>query len=460
MSDKSIVYKQIGNLSGISIVVGSIIGTGIFIAPSMVAKLSSSILVVGALWLLGALLCIIGADIYGKLGEKYPEGGGQYVYLKKCLGNKYSILYGWFSFLIICPSMIAGMSLYLGSQLQIFYPGITPFHIKLTAIAFVTLLTAINCFGIQVAGGFQKIIVIIQVSVILFLIAVSLIYLNAVDQSAAVAASTASSGGFSMSVALLAVVAILWSFEGFNSLTFVTNEVEQGKKNIRRLIYIGCAVVFVVYFLVNYCVLKFIPYNEILNTPNVAVSLSDLALGAKGKIIVFMLTVIGIITSTHISIIIGPRITKVLADDGFMFEPLKKIHPKFTSPNNALLVQLAFVLLYILIGNFEALITCFVIINWIFYCLVVFSFLKTRKVSVPGKLIPFKSSELIESVVFLALVMVIIAGEIYTHYKLSLIGLVIFGVGILVSDYVDKRSRKTKTATRLVAATATTSDSE
>ncbi len=435
-NNSNIVLKQIGPIGGISIVAGSIIGSGIFIAPSLVAAFTSSIPLVTVLWLAGALLCFIGADIYGKLGALYPAGGGQYVYLKNCVSPHISFIYGWFSFLITSPVMIASLAIFLGTQMRIIAPDLPDIYIKGIAIFFVALFTFANCKGINVASGVQNIVLAIQILLILILVLAALLFLNkapALPDAGSSLPQHAKSG-------LLALVSILWSFEGFNTLNFIIPEVRDGQQKIRKLIFAGCLVVFVIYFLINYCTLRFIPHAVLLKTPNVAVTLSDLLWGWKGKYFVFSLALIGMITVTHTAIVIGPRVTKALSDDSLTFSFLNRLHPIHTSPNHALIIQFGFVVFYITIGSFETLMTCFIIINWLFYAFIVIGFLKARKLMNVKSRLPFRIHELLEAVIFLFLMLVLLVGQVYNDFLLSMAGFGIFIAGFISSFFFLKKA--------------------
>ena len=238
--------QQIGTLAAISVVVGSIIGTGIFLAPTVVASFTTSISLVVLLWVLGGILCFVGADIYGKLGIIFPNGAGQYVYLRECLGENFSMLYGWLSFLVISPTMIASIALFFGIQLKLLFPGISSLYTKESALVMVAAFTFINCMGIKTAGSVQRIVVSLQILIItLFSISV-IIYCHGNTPILQFNEQT-----YSLRTGVLAFVAILWSFEGFNSLTFITDEVRDGYRRIRWLTFAGCAVVFLIYLLLK-----------------------------------------------------------------------------------------------------------------------------------------------------------------------------------------------------------------
>lgn len=441
---RSVVLRQIGWVSGISIVVGSIFGTGIFVAPAISASASSSYLFIAGLWILGACLCYLGADLYGRLGRIFPEGGGQYVYLKKCLGEPYSVLYGWLSFLIICPTMLAGLALFFSSQVKIYYPELSPVHLKLIAIGFIAMLTVVNCRGIEAAGLLQKVVVVLQLGLVLIPIAVVWCWVGApsTDGSAGVIGDVPQ---FSLTKALFAFVAILWSFEGFNTLTFVTDEVKNGYRTIRRLTLAGCWVVFVIYFMVNLTAFRFLTLGELRQTKNVAVSLSELGLGSAGAVVVLLLTMVAILSTVHAALLIGPRITRVLAADGYILKFLKEVHPLYTSPNNALWFQLGLVVLYILSGTFENLISWFIVINWIFYSLVMVGLMRISKqpCCVDGQvMIQNPTLERLKCLVFIIFVFVFILGNVIDNPIPSVVGFLVFVLGLVVSSAVVKARRK------------------
>jgi len=426
--------NTIGMIPSISIIVGSVLGTGVFFAPSMVAKFSTHIGVVAGLWMLGALLCVIGADIYGRLGQVLPSGGGQYIYLQKGINESTALIYGWLSLFVLCPTMIAGMCLFLGSQATYVFPDASPFLVKILAGGTAAFLTVLNFKGIKAAGKFQSSIVIVQILMIIGM-AVALFLSNA-QPAFEVQSSTVIETSGTLGAAVLAFAAILWSFEGFNSLTFITDEISDGKKKVRFLLFLGTTVVVVIYIVLNFCAVYFISPSEIAHTSNIAVRLNEIGFGAIGKNLTLILTVVGLVTTGHAAILIGPRITEKLSQDGYLPRVFSRLHRKNTSPNHALALQLALVLLYIGVGSFEALIIGFVVVNWAFYMLVALSLFRI----LPKEQLTWVVKA--EIGIFSTLVLGFIGAQTYQNPAMALAGVAVLAGSILLARHFLEKKHK------------------
>ncbi|MBC86858.1 MAG: hypothetical protein CL677_06720 [Bdellovibrionaceae bacterium] len=431
--------KTIGSLPSVAIIIGSVLGTGIFFAPSMVAKFSTHLGVVAALWGLGALLCLLGADIYGRLGELLPEGGGQYVYLKKGHGRGVAAVYGWLSLLVLCPTMIAGMCLYLASHLSYFDPNISTISVKLGALISAAILTILNYRGIRAAGKIQTTLVLFQILTILAMV-LGLIFISSRPTLSPLQQMNQWPEFNGLHFGLLAFAAILWSFEGFNTLTFVTDEVKKGKKRIRCCLFAGTFVIFALYLVINVCAILFVPPDLIAETPNIAVLLNEMSFGAVGKNITLLLTVIGLLTTGHAAVLIGPRITAKLSEDGFLFRRYGRLNRIHTSPNNALSLQLFITSAFILAGSFESLVTMFVVVNWFFYLLVAMSLLKV----LPDEETHFKIKASVYT--FSSLILIFIGAQMYQNPELSAVGIGLVCILMLAANSLVRRSKSGKWA--------------
>jgi len=378
--DQTAPARGLSTSAALSIVIGSVLGSGIFVAPSLVASFSTSIWVMSLLWLLGGLACAAGAVIYGGLGLKFPQGGGQYIYLRETMGSSFSSFYGWASLLVICPTMLAGTSLYFSYLCQ----GVSPTAVtygKAIAVGLLVLMTILNSYGLRLAGSLQKFLVFLHVA--LFIGVMGLGYYFLPSQNFSNYTQLPQLADFSLrqgivAQALLAFAAILWTFDGFNAITFVTNEIEGGERNIRKIALVGCAIVFVLYLLFNFVVLANIAPEILVHETNAASYLASAVFGQRALWVVFLLTTLGIATVLHSSIIIGPRLMVATLRDSRHFQRLAGSSKNLKVPPSILWLQCLLAIGYVLIGHFTALITAFAVLNWLFYGITAFGFYKVR----------------------------------------------------------------------------------
>jgi|GEM_PF-6348067 len=415
--------RKLDPFGGVSLVVGSILGSGIFIAPSLIASFSANLWIFAAIWIVGGLVCTAGALIYGGLGLMYPQGGGQYVYLRESMGSRYAGFYGWVSMLVICPTMLAGTSLFFTELCKSVLPSSAPYS-RAIAVGLLVFFTYLNTLGLRLAGGIQKFLVAVHVALFLAVVALSFWFLPNVQLPAWSAAPFT----FSLSKMILAIAAVLWSFEGFNSITFVTNEVEGGERNVRRIALWGCFVVLVLYLIFNLVTLANVPATILMGQPNAASYLMAQVFGARASWIVFGLTVLGVATVLHSSIIIGPRIIAATVADGTVARSLADVDPRTGSPFRALWFQCAMATFYVLVGHFDSLITAFIVLNWLFYGLTAIGYLRVRLRSIPsnGRLV----ADFACVGLFCAMVVVLLVSQLLDNTSIALIGFAAFAIGL------------------------------
>ncbi len=420
----TIHLQKIGAIASIGIVIGSIVGTGIFVTPAMVARFSTDLWLTFALWAIGGFMCAVGGEIYGKLGQRFPSGGGQYIYLEKTLGKDIALVYGWMCLLVISPSMIAGYSMFFAEQAKAFFPQLSAAAVSCIAVAFISLITTINYLGMRATGTFEKIVVSTQICLILALFSVLAFTIEKIDPAIANHVSDKNFSNFAM-----AIVGILWSYEGFNSLSFVAHEIHESSKNLTKYILTGCGVVMILYFLLNYLAISYIQPQDLVMMPNIAVALSSKAFGAGGENLTLLMMIVAVFMTAVPAIMIGPRVTEQMAKEGWLPKRLGTLHPKFTSPSVALILQCFISSVFALLGNFESLITCFIAISWCFYILVAIGFiLIEQKISTKNPWLKYKLNY--KPISFILLAGVVLAIQIKENLALSL-----FGIFLLISSY-------------------------
>jgi APA family basic amino acid/polyamine antiporter len=428
VSQAPVSQRKLDPFGGVALVVGSILGSGIFIAPRLVASFSGSLWVAALFWIVGGLVCTAGALIYGGLGLLYPQGGGQYIYLRESMGPRYAKFYGWVSMLIICPTMLAGTSLFFTELCQGVVPGIAPVA-KAVAIGLIVLFTLFNTIGLKLAGSVQKILVVAHVALFIGVMILSSYFLPG-HQLISYASEPIALTDLNLGKGVLALAAVLWSFEGFNTITFLTNEVEGGEKNVRRIALWGCAIVLVLYLAFNVITLSNIPQVDLLKQANAASYLMSSVFGARASWIVFALTALGVASVLHSSIIIGPRVIAATVKDGNTLKSLGSIHPETGVPSHALWFQCAVAGAYVLVGHFDVLITAFIVLNWLFYGLTAIGYIKI-KLRLPSA-ISRHMADVSCVVLFVSMVAILLVSQFIENTQVALIGIACFIVGVYV----------------------------
>jgi APA family basic amino acid/polyamine antiporter len=377
--------RDLGVSHASAVVVGTIIGSGIFLVPAEMMQAVGSAKLVYLAWLVGGLLSFFGALTYAELGAMKPQAGGEYVYVRDAYGPLGGFLYGWTWFVIAKPATVAtvttGLVRILGTfpAFSFFSDGIFsanifshPFVVtwgQLVAIAAAILISLLNYLGVKKAGEFQLVFTVLKVAIILGIVVICFS-----------GAGTASGRGWSnfagtfagakggIAGFMAALVAALWAYDGWNDLNMVAGEVKQPERNIPIALIAGVATVGVLYVLVNAGVQYVLPANVIAASPRPASDAVALVMGQLGASIVSAGMAISMLVTLNGSIMSGARVPYAMARDGYFFRTLAEVHPRFHTPSAALVVQaILSIILLLLGGSFRQLFSLAIFAEWLFY---------------------------------------------------------------------------------------------
>ena len=371
--------RDLGVSHASAVVVGTIIGSGIFLVPAEMMQAVGSAKLVYLAWLVGGLLSFFGALTYAELGAMKPQAGGEYVYVRDAYGPLGGFLYAWTWFVIAKPASIAtiatGLVRILGTfPIFWFFPATAisvPFAVtwgQLVAIAAAILISVLNYLGVKKAGEFQLVFTVLKIVIILGIVAVCFSGAgNAAGRGSNFATTfTGAKGGIAGFMA--ALVAALWAYDGWNDLNMVAGEVKRPERNIPLALIAGVATVGVLYVLMNAGVQYVLPANAIAATPRPASDAVALVMGRMGASIVSAGMAISMLVTLNGTIMSGARIPYAVARDGYFFPVLAEVHPRFRSPSGALLLQALLAILLLLLGaNFRQLFSLAIFAEWLFY---------------------------------------------------------------------------------------------
>ncbi len=344
-------------------VVGTIIGSGIFLVPAEMMQAVGSAKLVYLAWLVGGLLSFFGALTYAELGAMKPQAGGEYVYVRDAYGPLGGFLYAWTWFVIAKPASVAtiatGLVRILGTfPIFSFFPTRAisfPFAItwgQLVAIAAAVLISVLNYLGVKKAGEFQLVFTVLKVAIR--------------GWSNFAGTFTGAKGGVAGFMA--ALVAALWAYDGWNDLNMVAGEVKKPERNIPIALIAGVATVGVLYVLVNAGVQYVLPANAIAASPRPASDAVALVMGRFGASIVSAGMAISMLVTLNGTIMSGARIPYAVARDGYFFRALAEVHPRFHTPTGAIVLQAVLSIILLLLGaNFRQLFSLAIFAEWLFY---------------------------------------------------------------------------------------------
>jgi APA family basic amino acid/polyamine antiporter len=372
--------RDLGVSHAAAVVVGTIIGSGIFLVPAEMMQAVGSAKLVYLAWLVGGLLSFFGALTYAELGAMKPQAGGEYVYVRDAYGPLGGFLYGWTWFVIAKPASVAtvvtGLVRILGtfSVFSFFSATITTFPFAVTwgqavAIAAAILISALNYIGVKKAGEFQLVFTVLKVAIILGIVVICFSGMGDVSSrgwsnfAGTFSGATGGVAGF-----MAALVAALWAYDGWNDLNMVAGEVKQPERNIPIALIAGVATVGVLYVLVNAGVQYVLPASAIAASPRPASDAVALVTGRIGASMVSLGMALSMLVTLNGTIMSGARVPFAMARDGYFFRALAEVHPRFHTPSVAIVVQAALsILLLLLGGNFRQLFSLAIFAEWLFY---------------------------------------------------------------------------------------------
>jgi basic amino acid/polyamine antiporter, APA family len=442
-----------------SIVIGTIIGTGVFLKTSTMAILVGSPYYVLLAWIVGGLLSLTGALAYAELGSIMPHAGGEYVFLKEGFGDLWAFLYGWMRFWIGSPGSIAAYA--VGAMT--FMSGVIDLDIvggrAAAAVIVILFFSALNCLSVAFGGRIQafmtglKLLMIVGISLGIFFFSKGGSFSHFSETSPQI------HGAVGFSAFGSAVLAALWAFDGWCNLTMVSGEIQNPKKNIPLSLIIGMFTILIIYALANISYFHALPLNEILNAnsssnPNalpVATKAALTFLGPSGVTILSVAFVFSALGAMNGSILTGARVPYAMAHDGLFFKQLAEVNKNSHVPVKSILVQASVAIALALSGSFDQLTDYVVFASWIFYAMVtsVVFVLRKKRPDLPRdyKALGYPVLPLI----FIILGVLLLINTIITNPKSTLVGLTFILSGIPCFFYFKKQKFLTQLEPALVS---------
>lgn len=363
--------RVIGFWDSLALVVGLIIGSGIFRAPASVAVHLPSADLMMIAWLVGGLLSLAGGMAAAELGVRYPRSGGQYVFLHEAFGPSVAFTFGWTMFLISKPSILAGIATVFATYVS-GLAGLPPQTQKALAIAALVLLTIVNCLGVRSGTRTQNALTALKAAG-LALLGVLALTSGRGDWAhfigAAPGAAQSADAPHTLPVALaLGLVTILYTYDGWIDVTYAAGEVVHPERVLPRAILLGTLGCTALYIAANASYIYLLGPAELPGLPNVAAVAFDRAFGPAGGTALSVLVVISTLGILNGSMLTGVRVPFAMARQGMLFGFLGRVHPRTLSPVNALVAQGFMAILVVLFAaDFEEIASLFVSTTWFFY---------------------------------------------------------------------------------------------
>src|SRR5579863_112791 len=388
LAERPDLPRVLGASQATAIVVGTIIGSGIFLVPrEMMQDVGSSSLVYLA-WIVGGLLSLFGAMTYAELGAMLPYAGGEYVYLRGVYGDTTAFLYMWTWFAVAKPASIAAVTTGLARTLGVFpsfhwlsanVPGLPVLWSQVFSIVVTWLITGLNYLGIKKAGDFQLVFTVLKG--VLILIVAALCFTSASGSWGNFATGVPNAVG-GINGFMAALIATLWAYDGWNDLTMVAGEVKRPERSLPLALIGGLFIVGVLFMATNAAIQYILPAAQIAGSERPAVAALSVVAGARGAGFVAAAMALSIFVTLNGTVMSGARIPFAAARDRLFFRQFAHIHPRFQSPSTSLIIQgLLSTVLLLFLSQFRQFFDLAIFAEWLFYMLTattIFVYRRTR----------------------------------------------------------------------------------
>jgi APA family basic amino acid/polyamine antiporter len=398
-AEEARLVRGLGTWDAALLTIGSVVGTGIFLTTSDMARVLPDSGLILWVWIAGGLLTLAGALTYAELGVMFPRAGGLYHYLKEAYGPLWGFLYGWIAFLVIMSGGIATIAVGFGQYLASFLPSLakTAFAVRipglpvweisgvqLAAVGSIVLLTAVNHLGLEEGAWVQNALTILKVgSILVFGVFAFLVPAPVVSgEIATVPASPQVPLGGALLVAFgVAMVATLWTYDGWYGLTCSAGEVRDPARSLPRGLILGTVAVIGLYLLLNLAYARALPVASMAAEPRIAEAAASRLFGATGARLVSLAVLVSAFGCISSTILYSSRIYLPMAADGLFFRSLAAVHPRFRTPVRSLWWQSAWAMVLALSGTYAQLYTYVVFASVVFHAAIaaaVFVFRRRR----------------------------------------------------------------------------------
>ena len=409
--------------------VGAVIGSGIFVVPSLIARRIPEPGLVIAIWAFSGLLVLCGALVLAELGAMLPQSGGLYVYVREAYGRFFAFLYGWTNMLVVIPANVAALTTAFLLYFEHFLP-LTPAAEKAAGMVVLVLLAYINARGVRWGAGVQNGFTLLKVASLLGLVALVLITRRGDAQNFLPLWPSRFSGEIWGAVGL-AMVSTLFAYDGWHFVGYVAGEIREPERNVPPSILLGVFIVIAIYLSANLVYLFTLGQARIATSERVAADAVSAMVGPAGGSLIALAILCSTFGAIAANVLAGPRVFFAMARDGLFFRQLAEIHPRYQTPANAIWLLSLWAAVLTLTGGYEHLITMSMFANWILFTLVAFSVVVLRRrhpewerpYRVPAYPIPV--------VVFLLVAAAFVVNTLVEAPGSSLLGLGLLSVGVL-----------------------------
>jgi APA family basic amino acid/polyamine antiporter len=368
--------REIGLWSAIAIVIGTTIGSGIFRSPAGIADRLPGPLPLAIIWVAGGVFALCGALSFAELASAYPRTGGVFVYIKEGWGKLPAFLFGWAELTVIRAAAVGAISTTFAEYfLRVL--GVDPTeYARYVAAAAIVVMGTVNILGVRWGSAVINLTTIAKYGGLIFIIVVA--FALGLPQTGGHYTPALPPGSISMAPFGLALVSVLWAYDGYADLSYAGGEVKDPERNLPKALIFGTLAIITIYLLANLAYLAVIPVEEMRTSKLVAADVAERLMGNAGVVFIgvtVMLSTWGTLTG---SLFTSPRIFFAMADDGLFFKSVAKVHPRFHTPHIAITINIVLGVAFVLMRNFEQLADAFVTAIVPFYAIGVAALFRVR----------------------------------------------------------------------------------
>jgi APA family basic amino acid/polyamine antiporter len=424
----------LGLLDAAAVVAGGIVGVGIFANPSNVARVVRDPVLILFVWALGGAVALIGAFVWAELASRFPDVGGQYVYLQRAYHPVVGFLYGVALLFIINGGSLAAVSILFASYVDRSFFALGPAGVRAAAAFALLALTGVNVVGIRAGARTNNVLMSAKVAGMIAL--VMLAFGRGWSPASHFEAATAMSGGTSVSILLTALVPILFAYGGWQSCANIAAEIRNPTTNLPRANVLGVVAVVVLYLSLNVAYLWVLTPDQIAASPALAADMARAAAGAAGARFVALLIVVSSLGFLAVVILTGPRLVYAMAADGLFFRRAAALHPRYRTPVFALWFQAAVSLALLTTNTYDQLLSYVVFADWLFFGLTAGALIivraRERTAGAPATGVARVPGHPWTTGAFIAVAAGIVVNSFFVYPTQSLIGSAILGAAAIL----------------------------
>lgn len=420
------LLRQLGMLDSAALVMGVIIGSGIFLVPGNIAREVSPLAAVIGVWIVGGFLSVLGGLALAELGASLPNAGGLYIYIERAYGRFAGFVYGWMGLAIINSGSVATMAVGAGTYVAS-VAHLSSVQQKVFQVVVLLFFTTINCLGVTLGKWVQNVLTSIKFGGLLVMTVFLFVHGHWTNLTGSF---WPASGHFSLSLFGIALIGVLWSYDGWHTLSFVAGEVKNPTRNIPASLIVGTVACMSIYVLANVAYYSVLDPAAIRSSDHVAAIAISTAWGGKAAMVLTMLISLSILGAINGSTFATPRATLAMANDGLFFRVFGRINERYHTPVIALIAHGIWAAVLTLLGTFQELFTAVIFTAWIFYGLSVLAVivLRVREPQLPR---PYRCPWYpVAPLLFVCATLWIVGNTIISDFRHALSGLVLLALSM------------------------------